>query len=346
MSGGIGPSATGVFVVPNEMSDTVLNYVTPGPYNNTIACSIDATWIPSEAWIDPTIDDIVHEAVTDPLQERYYFEGSHRSIKITSDWLNLINILYESGGPNNINLTTFETIANQCILNIPYVEDCMEASMALFLADAMARVQASTMQMWMWQGYLGLDGGGEEYNTTKIPGNSLAEITPIFESWLNNTPNDMTKFSLEIYQYGYGYGMKGSNGIYVAVAVLLIHVVFALAHVIIIMTGGWSSGAWNNPGELIALAVNSSPSKLLQNTCAGIEDPKTWTRIVSVRETTEAHLEIIFEEDNHNFMHQKDNGHYEGIELGQSGQGQDSAAKGEDQLRKRAIPGKNYGKLE
>ena len=62
-----------------------------------------------------------------------------------------------------------------------------------------------------------------------------------------------------------------------------------------------------------------------------------------MRETTEAHLEIVFEEDNHNFMHQKDNGHYKGIKLEQ---GQDSAAKGEDQLRKRVIPGKMYGKLE
>jgi hypothetical protein len=53
----------------------------------------------------------------------------------------------------------------------------------------------------------------------------------------------MTKFSIEIYQYGYGYGMKGSNGIYVTIVVLLIHVVFTLAHIIIIITRGWSSRA-------------------------------------------------------------------------------------------------------
>jgi hypothetical protein len=77
----------------------------------------------------------------------------------------------------------------------------------------------------------------------KIPGNSLTEITTIFDSWLNNSPSEMTKFSIVIYQYAYGYGIKGSNGIYVAIVVLLIHVMFALAHMIIIITGGWSSGA-------------------------------------------------------------------------------------------------------
>jgi hypothetical protein len=65
-----------------------------------------------------------------------------------------------------------------------------------------------------------------------------------------------------------------------------------------------------------------------------------WSQIVSVREITEAHLEIIFEEEKHEFTHQKDNGHFEGIELEQ---GQNSAAKEEDQLRKRMIPGKKYG---
>ncbi len=58
-----------------------------------------------------------------------------------------------------------------------------------------------------------------------------------------------------------------------------------------------------------------------------------------MRETTEAHLEVVFEEDNHDFMHQKDDGNYEGIELEQ---GQGYAAKGEDQLRKRVIHGKKY----
>ena len=105
----IGPSATGVFVAPDSLF-TILS--TPRPYKNTIACSINATWILSEAWIDLTTNDIVHEIVTDLLQEYYYFEGSNRSIKITSDWLNLINILYESSKSNTINLTTFEELTN------------------------------------------------------------------------------------------------------------------------------------------------------------------------------------------------------------------------------------------
>jgi hypothetical protein len=91
--------------------------------------------------------------------------------------------------------------------------------------------------------------------------------------------------------------MQASRGIYIATAILLVYVLAALVHMAVMIIGGWSSDTWSKPGELIALAVNSSLTKLLQNTCAGIEDPEMWTRIVSVQETSEAHLEIVFDEE-------------------------------------------------
>jgi hypothetical protein len=145
---------------------------------------------------------------------------------------------------------------------------------------------------------------------------------------------------LEIYRYGYGYGLSGSTSIYIAAAILLIYVAVALVHIAFMVGVGWSSFAWTRPTELIALAVNSTPSRLLQNTCAGIEDRKIWTHILSVKETTEAHLEIVFEEEKRMVVE----------EMGAEGQSMELEEGQMDEfgekLRRRVVPRRKYGALD
>jgi hypothetical protein len=164
------------------------------------------------------------------------------------------------------------------------------------------------------------------------------DIAGILKWWLGGTEDELPHFTLAIYQYGYGYGMQGSRGIYVATAILLIYVLVALIHIAIVIIGGWSSDAWSTPGDVIALAVNSSPTKLLQNTCAGIGDSNIWTHIVSVEETSEAHLEIMFEKQ---IGVRKEDQDLEtrGIPL------QQVQSNAGERVRKRVVSGKKYGSL-
>jgi hypothetical protein len=174
------------------------------------------------------------------------------------------------------------------------LEICIQSVVALLVTDGLARMQSTTSQLWLWHGlaeeYL-LGARGSSYVNYSTP----AEVATIIQDFSHKTPDSIPRFSIDILQYGYGYGLRGSKGILIATAILLTYVLVAFNHMVVVIIGGWSSDTWSTPGELIALAANSSPTKLLQNTCAGIEDPKTWTRIVSVQETSEAHLEIVFD---------------------------------------------------
>jgi hypothetical protein len=120
---------------------------------------------------------------------------------------------------------------------------------------------------------------------------------------------------------------------------LPIYVLVALIHMATIIIGGSSSNAWNRPGELIALAVNSTPTKLLENTCAGIEDPKTWTRIMSVQETGEAHLETVFDKDRRSIVDSES----QGVEIIE---GQSTTNSWENKVRRYLIPEKQYRSLK
>lgn len=99
-------------------------------------------------------------------------------------------------------------------------------------------------------------------------------------------------------RYGYGYRWEGSGTAKFGIVVLLIHLALAATHTIFILykvlirrEGLVSS--WTTIAELLTLAMNSSPSSRLQNTCAGVETAKTWRQVVAVRETYPGHLEMV-----------------------------------------------------
>ena len=48
---------------------------------------------------------------------------------------------------------------------------------------------------------------------------------------------------------------------------------------------------------MIALGCNSMPAEKLRNTCASIESISTWKKTVVVRETSDDHLELVFEDE-------------------------------------------------
>ena len=60
---------------------------------------------------------------------------------------------------------------------------------------------------------------------------------------------------------------------------------------------GVSSSVWDSVTELVALAINSSPTGALQNTCAGIIGTRAFRTVVRIRETDAGHLEMLFGEE-------------------------------------------------
>ncbi|KAK5455005.1 hypothetical protein LTS15_005725 [Exophiala xenobiotica] len=119
---------------------------------------------------------------------------------------------------------------------------------------------------------------------------SLNATSADVENWLRIDP----VFS----RYGYGYRWEGSTTAQFGIIILLVHVTLAIMHsafimykVLVVRDGLVSS--WTTMAEFLALAMNSSPSPRLQNTCAGVNTASTWRQEISVRETYRGHLELV-----------------------------------------------------
>ncbi|RVX73117.1 hypothetical protein B0A52_02244 [Exophiala mesophila] len=119
---------------------------------------------------------------------------------------------------------------------------------------------------------------------------ALNATEPAQDDWLRIDPI----FS----RYGYGYNWNDSRITQFGVIVLLIHLAIAVGHTLylvymIFIARQGLVGSWATISELLTLAMNSTPSLNLQDTCAGVDAAKTWRQVVSVRETQPGHLEMV-----------------------------------------------------
>ncbi|KIW52060.1 hypothetical protein PV05_07731 [Exophiala xenobiotica] len=119
---------------------------------------------------------------------------------------------------------------------------------------------------------------------------SLNATSADIENWLSIDP----VFS----RYGYGYRWQGSATAQFGIIVLLVHATLAIMHsvfilykVLVVRDGLVCS--WTTVAEFLALAMNSSPSPRLQNTCAGVSTANTWRQEIAVREAYRGHLELV-----------------------------------------------------
>ena len=127
---------------------------------------------------------------------------------------------------------------------------------------------------------------------------------------------DWVKLRVDSTMEGYAYNIRGTSP-KVAIAFLLVYCIIALSHalyaaisgestfrifkncVLIIGRLGISSTCWDSIGEVTALAMNSTPTTLLKNTCAGIMELNVFklpVRVLAVRddEGDGEHLELVF----------------------------------------------------
>ena len=97
---------------------------------------------------------------------------------------------------------------------------------------------------------------------------------------------------------GWVYSMQGTTT-KLGVTIIITYCIFAFAHVLYLAISGISSTVWDSTAEVVALAMNSTPIKYLQNTCAGIIGIKTFRTNVRILATNggegkHEHLELIF----------------------------------------------------
>lgn len=109
---------------------------------------------------------------------------------------------------------------------------------------------------------------------------------------------DWVKFRVDSKINGYAYNIRGAPPKF-AITFLLAYCIIALSHVLYAAITGISSTCWDSIGEVTALAMNSTPTALLKNTCAGIMELdifKIPVRVLAIRdaEGEGEHLELVF----------------------------------------------------
>ncbi|TVY76140.1 hypothetical protein LSUE1_G008647 [Lachnellula suecica] len=112
---------------------------------------------------------------------------------------------------------------------------------------------------------------------------------------------NFTKLDVKMRITGYAY--QASLAQYLAMSVLLGHLVLALGHTIWVIWRRKTSDSWDSISKIIALAQNSSPAfHALNNTSAGIDRAITYSRKAKIRATDVPgfydgdHVELVFEE--------------------------------------------------
>jgi hypothetical protein len=106
---------------------------------------------------------------------------------------------------------------------------------------------------------------------------------------------------------GYAHGHSGVP-VKIALGVLIVYVLLALGFVFYTIITGQSELTWGSIAELTALALNSSPTRAMKNTSAGISQVETFRRTVSVREVEQHHrLELVFDQDSNSSLHRRVN---------------------------------------
>jgi hypothetical protein len=299
---GVKPSLGAIFVQSPK----------PGGNPNSIyACTLDAHWVPVNAWIDPSFDSVVHESFTaavkvafdsgiarDPGDPRF------NRIQLDPSWANSLNVIYDTSKGNST--TTMETIGTYCsdfpakFVNgsdtnpASMLSRCLGTGLGLYVTDGISRLRNSlpTYVALIWQD------GSKRKDILPLP--PRGDINYAIIKSQNMTyeelqdPAKYIRLHLPVYRYGYGYGLRGIT-IYVATTVLLVHVFLCFIHITSMLSSKSVSKAWDTMSEMLVLAINSPPTEESRNAAIDSGMLSTWGKLLHLRETTDDKVALVLD---------------------------------------------------
>jgi hypothetical protein len=298
---------------PFPVIGALFRFSTKAVAHTMLPCTVTASWVPVKTWLDPRIDSTVLQDSSDPLTivSDPLSMLQSQPITIQRDWADLLN------APSGTTLWVTQ-----------YNLSIIEAEVAAYGypdADGFWRIQPPGYIPWLFATPLSLqiaDGLAEfssvhnscsayiyNYNRTH-PSNSYTLLLDDVDLESNITwyppdePFDVvarrntsqwTEIEWEVLRFGYGWGFNGIT-IYFAATILLLHAVLAIIHVLFALSQKWATNSWTSTMELLALAMNSTPTQRLSNTSAGIRKSATWKEIVRIREVGDTKLQLVFDD--------------------------------------------------
>jgi hypothetical protein len=272
--------------------------ILPTPPNATreayLTCNIDSRW--AEGTIFPCGSGMYCGSPTpagSDTYNEYQFEHSllnweWQPVKADIDWVAAVNppVTYRGN-----NVTAFAAIAYAAgIATNVENRNVIEGILAMMFTDALSRTKSeATLQ-----------------GTLKGAGNDYGQRFPADGQWVDEwmsygnafevdegASRDWVPLRMKTQVNGYAYSFKGIT-IKLSITILMLHAVLALCHTVYEVGSGLSSSSWDSIVELVALAMNSTQTTTLMNTCAGITRIATMKLMVRIVTTKADHLELEF----------------------------------------------------
>ncbi|KAH8760463.1 hypothetical protein F5883DRAFT_500749 [Diaporthe sp. PMI_573] len=259
------------------------------PNTTAYLCLVDARWIESDVWFTAPFATIMRSGASmesvQATTRSNTTTATSPAINITADYANSLNtnltvdssqFMYLACDDSRFSLASrpFTFIENSCFERVGtgLLPECSFLGHALYLTDSLRRTQSLF-----------------QFRTAK----ELEDAKDV--SLLQ--PDQWTKLDYRLYHQLHAYKFEGAI-IKLSMTVLLIHMMLVYAHLLLLVLGdGWCSSAWSELGELIALAILTRPSPLLQNTGGGVKNWQTWNVRTFVREVApEGRLELVLKE--------------------------------------------------
>lgn len=239
--------------------------------------------------VDTKSDDFIPSAESLALGENGYFvlpTFPQHTVTVTEEWAAYLNPSITS-----LNTTLFHYLMASDITSIRVATN-VRTILAGMLANGLSNIGSTGKLQGTIKTVTGPDG------SSSIDGNYWFSGKGNIFTIDASDKREWVKFRVSSAFQGYAYTARGAIP-KLAICILLLYCAFAFAHILYAGISGISSTCWDSIAEVTALAVNSPPTKVLRNTCAGITEFdifKLPVRILTMRdqEGDGEHLELVF----------------------------------------------------
>ena len=283
-----------------------------------VGCSVAAAWLEAE---------VIHRLPNYKFETGHVHYASNRDISVEESWLDVLTpVVNATGLTGDVVVSTIESIIWQAGLerNAP-LTDVASATMAwntnIFPGGGTQTTLLESIIASVFADGLSRTGSHKAYADTGLPREkwslwsyNLADnyYSTLLEGGRALQPpagEDSTELRVNMTIKGYSYMAFGLSHS-LSMAVMLFHLIIALAHTIFCVYRGTSSGCWDTIAELLTLAQNSQPFPVpLRNTAAGIKRGGTFSKKARIRTVgleagfQREHVELVYEDDKEDMLH-------------------------------------------
>lgn len=242
-----------------------------------------------KSYVQSDSPNISNAEITDLIIASGFFEFPifpERPIILTEDWARFLN-----PSLSYANTTVFDTLMASNLTR-PDIAESAEIIIAGLITNGLSRIGSTSQLQGNLKTVIEPDGSTGIDSNYWFSGKGNVFVVDPVES------KDWVKLHVSSVFQGYAYNTHGLTP-KLAIGFLMAYCLFALAHVLYAAVSGISATCWDSVGEVTALAMNSMPTTLLRNTCAGISELgifKLPVRVLAIRdeEGDGEHLELVF----------------------------------------------------